>query len=729
MPGIHGKPDRFRAGQQRLSAGALNKILDATNRQFIGGPSSNVEFYGDRMVVNSIPDEDFAPFRPPPVLASVLVEYDDYLLCTVVGQTKQFPIQYPMEYNQTLGTDELDDLKVYVAKPYALQRTPFEGKMVPVHTAGPADTAEEDAFVTYSFPGTNTTTASFPGAGVLAPPFPIDHALGLRVATNPDATLVVERITPCYFPGEIIRLILRNTGYLIPNPALAPAGTLYEGWPIMIWQDANEAGRTWLPEIAVPSSETNHYEFSGGTWDGNKDDYELPEHGTYFSVTGTGPINWTGIVKPDPEISRVVYFINNRDSVVTIKPGTTSSAGNQFYTISQTDLLWEPGEIVKARYDTVNNRWVVVPDGDSLNEVKKTIILNSGTTPGTVLNLDMVPPGSNGTRDSHIILQTGGSYDGSAHTINWRYYVDVTSNAGLSTYVWENRIDANSFVSKMTITSLGQLTVYTGDTVTNTSTQTLNLVHQTTGTATTNFGIYTSFTLQNGSGTNREAGRIDVKYTDATNTSEDAQITISVITGGSLTALFTGTSLLITLTSTEVVISNNLTINNLVQMQEIPTPGSPPAANTLFTYAKDIGGVTKLVYLRSDNTEVVLDTSAGATPGGSNMELQYNNAGAFGGIPDAEYDNVNETLIINNLDIFTVQTGGAGTMNLSMQTVNLGQTDGWLGVLGKSARQKGNLTGTLASATTVADLVGVIQSLVGILDDGSGFGFFTDGTS
>jgi hypothetical protein len=83
---------------------------------------------------------------------------------------------------------------------------------------------------------------------------------------------------------------------------------------------------------------------------------------------------------------------------------------------------------------------------------------NPGTTPGTPILLDMAQPGSAGQRDSHAIQLRGTAFDTTGHNADWLLFADVTSNAGVSKLVVQNRKDAAAFATLLSITDTGIVT-------------------------------------------------------------------------------------------------------------------------------------------------------------------------------------------------------------------------------------------------------------------------------
>lgn len=73
-----------------------------------------------------------------------------------------------------------------------------------------------------------------------------------------------------------------------------------------------------------------------------------------------------------------------------------------------------------------------------------------------------------------------------------------------------------------------------------------------------------------------------------------------------------------------------------------------------------------------------INASAGGTPGGATTQLQYNNAGAFGGIPFATYVAVATALVLNDPNlIFEAASGptGANTVELTPTALSLTATE------------------------------------------------------
>lgn len=194
------KPPGFKAGDMFLNEDDLNKIVDMLIRRISPRPPSEVSYFGDRVVIGV---KDPIPNLPgvSNYLSQfvVLQELDDYILCTPYqapfnggGTNLTIPI-----YNPTAGIGSL--ITVAVAKPYWLQKTPWDGQTVIINGL--------------------STTFHYTG-------------LGLRNAVSAVRTDLQE-LSPSYVPGDIITAAKGTPGNLDGQSVPIP------------WVDVNAAGRTW----------------------------------------------------------------------------------------------------------------------------------------------------------------------------------------------------------------------------------------------------------------------------------------------------------------------------------------------------------------------------------------------------------------------------------------------------------------------------------------------------
>ena len=80
------------------------------------------------------------------------------------------------------------------------------------------------------------------------------------------------------------------------------------------------------------------------------------------------------------------------------------------------------------------------------------------TSATDVVILDAPDLGGAGQQDSHSILWTGLAFDSVPHDADWKAFVDVTSNAGASTWTLQSRIDAAGYATRMSVTDAGVAT-------------------------------------------------------------------------------------------------------------------------------------------------------------------------------------------------------------------------------------------------------------------------------
>lgn len=110
----------------------------------------------------------------------------------------------------------------------------------------------------------------------------------------------------------------------------------------------------------------------------------------------------------------------------------------------------------------------------------------------------------------------------------------------------------------------------------------------------------------------------------------------------------------------------NITTSGYIDIGEIAAPANP-AANIARLYSRDEAGVTKLAFRDSAGTETVLGAGGGGggSPGGSSTQLQFNNAGAFGGVAGSAVGTDGD-ITINQV------TGAVSTSPLKVQYAGVG---------------------------------------------------------
>jgi len=85
MPEMYPKPQPFKAGRKTVSAGALNKLVNAMVRQITGGVGINVKKFGDRIVISL--GEPQQGQVGSSALAVITEEKPAYLICNKDGAT------------------------------------------------------------------------------------------------------------------------------------------------------------------------------------------------------------------------------------------------------------------------------------------------------------------------------------------------------------------------------------------------------------------------------------------------------------------------------------------------------------------------------------------------------------------------------------------------------------------------------------------------------------------
>jgi hypothetical protein len=216
---LNPKHGRFKAGDTSISAKALNDMQDAIVRQFVGGDQTEVEYYGDRVVIRS---KDSGPRNADisdVVTRFVVLEVlDDMLKCAPYRQqytgSDTSAIWVASTYDAALGIGSPEI--IYIAKPQWFQPSFWNGKTINA--------------IAYVRTGIDARTASHSGS-----------------------TPVAERITPSYAVGDIIHAVMGITGLTAPDGNNVG------------WTDMNFAGRMWGGNPA-PGGSTSHV--------GTTDDYD-----------------------------------------------------------------------------------------------------------------------------------------------------------------------------------------------------------------------------------------------------------------------------------------------------------------------------------------------------------------------------------------------------------------------------------------------------------------------
>lgn len=283
MPLLPQKPPPFVRGQPAPGADLLNQLTQAIIRQIRPGMNTQVNYYNDRVVINSDqPNRQQPPTSAYYVQFVVLEELDDYLLCAFFSPPVNQNGVIPQIYSSELGQGQL--ALTYVAKPYLLQRTPWDNQTVTIQG--------------------NTTTFTYTG-------------LGQRNAVTPTGT-ISQMISLPYFPGDIVTAVLGFSGYKDPNGSPVP------------WMDVNEGGRTWasgsqgsgpsgppsLTFVGVPSvSASQIIEWNGGTV------LLLPGTILFCYANQGGSPDWLPVNSPN------CYVMEVNDNILGLDQLTLNSGG------------------------------------------------------------------------------------------------------------------------------------------------------------------------------------------------------------------------------------------------------------------------------------------------------------------------------------------------------------------------------------------------------------------
>jgi len=176
------------------------------------------------------------------------------------------------------------------------------------------------------------------------------------------------------------------------------------------------------------------------------------------------------------------------------------------------------------------------------------------------------------------------------------------------------------------------------------------------------------------------------------------QVTIDNVAQNPSSA-FTVSSNTITFTSAPLSGTNNIYVYYTSPITQVIAPGQSTVGLTAFTAT---GTASASTYLRGDNSWA---TIAATTPGGSTTQLQYNNAGAFGGISGVTTDGTRMTASTTiGVGGATPSTSGSGITFPATQSAssNANTLDDY---------EEGTWTPSLGGNTTYAAQVGTYTKI------------------
>lgn len=270
------KPEPFRSGDDQISARALNSMVAAIARQLTGGTGTNVQYYGDRIVLDNeyvIPvRQDVTDFICQFI---VMEEYDDYLMCIpFVQPVDEFNKWYPYihgnitdrdvngniifargypgtggfplltQNNEYLrGARFVNNVVVYVAKPWDLRLTSYK------YTASARIAGEATLYNNVE----GTYNINWPQR-VYTKIEAVPNARNRRIVSNVGGGSQFGRdvdnqiVSPPYITGCLIEARIGVTGVQGPDPGKVHVVGKEKNDSPIFWTDMNSAGRSWSSE-------------------------------------------------------------------------------------------------------------------------------------------------------------------------------------------------------------------------------------------------------------------------------------------------------------------------------------------------------------------------------------------------------------------------------------------------------------------------------------------------
>jgi hypothetical protein len=314
-------PGPFRAGDEQVSAKALNWMIVAIMRQFFGGENVDVEYLGDRLRIGARVE---VPYRRDVsdyiVRFLVVEELDDCLKCA--------PLIYPVNADDSgrwdnyyygsltsggafvrhpaatvpssfhhLPVQTMPDLFIYVAKPHDLQKSAFDWLTPAVansfvaylawlapQLADKTDTGSSPYFV-YNYLSRNRREVRPVLVGSNGEPYPVVASPQSHYWSFYDVN--VESVQPPYLSMGMIEARAGVTGVYGPD-----------GLPIS-WMDVNASGRAWRSDRVTRSANVQRWNPSSDTNDGSRKVISLPDGNSVRAFSGKLVSDSTGYVDPE----------------------------------------------------------------------------------------------------------------------------------------------------------------------------------------------------------------------------------------------------------------------------------------------------------------------------------------------------------------------------------------------------------------------------------------------
>lgn len=221
-----------------------------------------------------------------------------------------------------------------------------------------------------------------------------------------------------------------------PNLGTPSAVTLTNGTGLPISTGVSGLGTGVATFLATPSS-------------ANLAAAVTDETGSGSLVFGTSPTLTTPNIGAATATSINGLTITSSTGTLTVANGKTATISNSI-TFAGTDstTMTFPGTS-----DTIAG----LAQGQTFT-AQQTI--TGGTSSGADrLLMTVTALATNGVRTSPNIIWRGSSYDGTAHTVDWRARGVPTTNAGVSQWDLQSRIDGNSFATRLSVADDGTLTI------------------------------------------------------------------------------------------------------------------------------------------------------------------------------------------------------------------------------------------------------------------------------
>ena len=437
-----------------------------------------------------------------------------------------------------------------------------------------------------------------------------------------------------------------------------------DGAPTQVLQTDGSGTLSWVNNAGGGGGDTGDLSFVGSTIHSPSNaDITLDPSGT-GGVTISSALGTTGQITTGaitlPNTDGTVNQVLKTDGAGTVGWTSVSISGTTFVGDDSTGTLVSPGETFQFAGATGITTAV---SGDTLTITGPTLTSfitasSSDTLTNKGGNISQWTNNSNYISDANLTV-VGDDSTGVTFSAKDGDNIKIAGGSGITTAVTGDTVTITASGGAGTQNLFETVTGDSGTTSANTTTDTLTITGG-TGIATAVSGDTLTITASGGAGTQNlfETVTGDSGTTSANTTTD----TLTIAGGTGIATAVSGDTLTITA-------SGGAGTQNLFQSIAVSGQSNVVADSTTDTLTLVAGtGVTLTTNAGADS--VTINSTGATTPGGATTQVQFNNAGAFGGDADFVYDSSANKLTVKNIETESISPPSnlVGTYTISSPT-------------------------------------------------------------